>query len=131
LSQIDIRSFSFSSGGSFLNHVYFSFNKILTISEEGYRPLTPLARIITSSESVFGVLLGVILLSFVTTIIKEKLEGDLAKIIKELDYQAEEMRKILASEFNTSLDEMETQVKEKEPSVISEIEKIKPTISNS
>ena len=31
LSQIDVGSFSFSSEGSFFTHLYFSFNKILTL----------------------------------------------------------------------------------------------------
>jgi hypothetical protein len=79
--------------------------------------LTPLARVLTTCELLFSILFGVILVFIFTTIIREKYEDELKELIKGLEMESTKLCSLFVDGFNISLEDIEIEVKEKEPNL--------------
>lgn len=118
LNRISPGSFSVGGDASLFLFLYYSFNTFLTMGVADINALTPLARVLTTCELLFSILLGVILVFIFTTIIREKYEDELKELIRGLEMESTKLCSLFVDEFNISLEDIEIEVKEKEPNLL-------------
>ena len=125
LNRINPGSFSLGESASLFLFLYYSFSTSLTMGVSDISAITPLARILTVFELLFSILLGVILVFIFTTIIREKYEEELKELITQLEMESTKLGSLLIDEFNVSLEDIEIEVKEKEPNLLKFLDYLK------
>ncbi|MFB3884041.1 MAG: ion channel [Thermodesulfobacteriota bacterium] len=118
LNRISPGSFSVGEDANLFLFLYYSFNTFLTMGVADINALTPLARVLTTCELLFSILLGVILVFIFTTIIREKYEDELKELIRGLETESTKLCSAFEHEFNISLKDIEIEVREKEPNLL-------------
>lgn len=125
LNRISPGSFSLGKDASLFLFLYYSFSTSLTMGVPDINAITPLARILTVFELLFSILLGVILVFIFTTIIREKYEEELKELITQLEMESTKLSSLLLDEFSISLEDIEIEVKEKEPNLLKLLDYLK------
>lgn len=107
LQRIMPDSFVTKGSQTFFAYLYFSFNAIRGSNVIDVIPSSSAAKMLTSVETVFGMLILIILFFFFTTVMRQKYEEELKELIEALESESVHLRTMLMSEFSTPQEEIE------------------------
>lgn len=111
LYKIDPNSFSGHPKGKLIYFFYYSFNTLFTNSVADFHPESSFAKLFSTVEIFFGLLILVILFFLLFTIVREKHKTEIDESILALERQGSELEKIVDTEYQMTiqqaLDEVE------------------------
>ena len=88
-------------------YLYASFNTILTMGVPDFKAIGPLAKLMTSTELIFSLLLLIILFFVFTTIVRERYQGELDELISLVGNENSQICDLLISHFDTTLEKIQ------------------------
>jgi len=88
-------------------YLYASFNTILTMGVPDFKAIGPLAKLMTSTELIFSLLLLIILFFVFTTIVRERYQTELDELISLVDSENTRICDLLISHFDTTLEKIQ------------------------
>lgn len=91
---------------NFLNTIYFSFHTLIMVNYGDITPVSGLSKLLVAMESLFGIVIGVILFFIFTTIVLDKYRKDIDRLIYRLLQEEVVIKQLMKKEFNKGIKDL-------------------------